>query len=230
MTPARQREGRRSSEEQDVRTSTQKTRGAIRDVATEMFCARGYRTSTLEGIGAEVGLTRGSVLHHFSSKADLLAAVTEPYLRALDALLAAVEVTGSPTQDQRRQFVAAVVDLFVEHRGAMRLLANDVAARQELNLTDKWITLRPRVIEALFGVDATAGDEVRAAAAIGAVAHPVAGGWLDVDDREIRGELVEAALRAAGAPDGAASGSDGAASGPDGTASTSRLTAPAVAR
>jgi AcrR family transcriptional regulator len=185
-----------------VRTSAEKTRGAIRHEATELFCAHGYRSATLQDIGARVGLTRGSVLHHFSSKAELLAAVTRPYLGALEALLEAVDETASTTDEQRRAFVGALVDLLVEHRGAMQLLANDVAARAELDLDARWATLRSRVVTALFGRDPSAGDEIRAAATLGALSQPIAGNWLDLDDATTRRELIDAALRAAGCANG----------------------------
>jgi AcrR family transcriptional regulator len=185
----------------NVRTTAEKTQVAIREAATEIFGNRGYRTSTLEDIGARVGLTRGSVLHHFSSKAELLAAVTESYLRGLETLLDGIDEDRPTTDEQQRTFVGALVDLLLEHRGAVRLLANDVAARAELGLDAAWAGSRSRLITALFGADPSIGDDVRAAAALGAVSQPIAGSWLDLDDAATRSELIEAALRVAGHAD-----------------------------
>src|SRR4051794_7671002 len=181
--------------EQIVRTSTENTRSAIRRAAPEMFCQRGYRATTLEEIGAEVGLTRGTVLHHFSSKAELLATVTGPYLRAVDELLSGADVNPSPAA--RREFIGEFVDLLCENRGAMRVLANDVAARAELGLGEWYDVWGNRLVAALFGSTARPADVVRGVAALGALSFPVARNCLDLDNPEIRNGLIEAALRAA---------------------------------
>jgi AcrR family transcriptional regulator len=178
-----------------MRTSADTSRVAIRNAATEIFCDRGYKASTLEEIGAQVGITRGAVLHHFHSKADLLAAVADPYLRALSDLLTNTHVGDPPTPDQQRQVITDLTDLFLKNRGAVRLLVNDVGARVELGLGDRWDALRTRLIVLLFGHAATSAEEVRAAAALGAVCQPVAGSWLDFSKRETRRELVDVAVR-----------------------------------
>lgn len=159
----------------------------------EVFCERGYRASTLEEIGAQVGITRGAVLHHFRAKADLLAAVTEPYLLALSDLLTNTKVADPPTSSEQRQVIVNLTDLFLEHRGALRLLVNDVGARVELGLSDR-LDVRTQLTALLFGHRATAQDEVLAAAALGALCQPLAGAWLDFSRRQTRRELVGAAM------------------------------------
>jgi AcrR family transcriptional regulator len=177
-----------------MRTTAGASQVAIRRAATDMFCERGYRAATLEEIGARVGITRGAVLHHFRSKADLLASVTEPYLGALAQLLANAQVSDPPTADQRRQLITDLTDLFVEHRGAVRLLVNDIGARVELGLGDRWDALRTRLNVLLFGHAATAHDKVRVAAALGALCQPVAASWLNVGNPQARQDLFDAAM------------------------------------
>src|SRR5205085_9563818 len=117
-----------------MRTTAGASQVAILHAATEIFCERGYRASTLEDIGAQVGVTRAAVLHHFRSKADLLAAVTDPYLSALAQLLDNAQLADPATPDDRRRLLTELTDLFVAHRGALRLLVNDIGARTELGL------------------------------------------------------------------------------------------------
>ncbi|MGI5321047.1 TetR/AcrR family transcriptional regulator [Actinomadura nitritigenes] len=50
-------------------------REQILDAALDAFAADGYRATTLAKVAARVGITEAGVLHHFSSKADLLAGV-----------------------------------------------------------------------------------------------------------------------------------------------------------
>jgi AcrR family transcriptional regulator len=174
------------------------TRAAIRDAATETFGARGYRAATLEQIGAQVGITRSAVLHHFHSKADLLAAVVDPCLGALAELVAAPRGGKPRDPAQQRQVLTQLTELFLEHRGALRLLVNDAAAGAELGSDVKWAAFREQLVVQLFGPAATADDHVRVAAALGAVCQPVTNAWLDLDDGETRRELIDAAVGAVG--------------------------------
>ena len=177
-----------------MRSTAEVTRTAIRSAAADTFCDRGYRAATLEEIGARVGITRGAVLHHFGSKADLLAAVAGPFLQALSDLLDARQVADPPTSTQQRAVVTDITDLFLEHRMALRLLVNDVAARVELGSDGRWDAFRTRLVALLFGDAATASERVSVSAALGALCQPVAGSWLDLDDPRTRRELIGAAV------------------------------------
>jgi AcrR family transcriptional regulator len=177
-----------------MRTSSSVARTAIRRAATDVFCDRGYRAATLEEIGARVGVTRGTVLHHFGSKADLLAAVTDPCLDALSDLLTTTRVSDPPTPAQRRQVITDVTALLLEHRGAVRLLLNDVAARAEIGLDERTPELWARLILLLVGEGASRDDVVRVAATVGAVSQPLAGSWVDFDDARSRAVLIDAAV------------------------------------
>jgi AcrR family transcriptional regulator len=53
------------------------TRGALVDVARELFAQRGYAAVGTEEIVRAAGLTRGALYHHFAGKAELFQAVYE---------------------------------------------------------------------------------------------------------------------------------------------------------
>ena len=53
------------------------TRDAIIDAATKAFAVRGYRSTSIDSIAADVGVSRQGVLHHFPSKTAILVAVLE---------------------------------------------------------------------------------------------------------------------------------------------------------
>jgi len=53
------------------------TREEILDVAMQLFGEVGYRTASLREVASRVGISHPGLLHHFSSKAVLLAAVLE---------------------------------------------------------------------------------------------------------------------------------------------------------
>ena len=82
-----------------MRTTSEDAQRAIAEAALITFCKRGYGLATLEEIGAQVGLTRGAVLHHFKSKAGLLAAVVDPCRQALAQLLMTTPLERSPHRE-----------------------------------------------------------------------------------------------------------------------------------
>src|SRR6187551_1592925 len=53
------------------------TREEILDVAMQLFGEVGYRTASLREVASRVGISHPGLLHHFASKAVLLAAVLE---------------------------------------------------------------------------------------------------------------------------------------------------------
>ena len=117
-----------------MRSSAERSRRLIQQSALSTFCERGYRASTLEEIGAQVGVTRGTVLHHFHSKAELLRATIGPSQQALAALLETACAQDPPTRSQRRRLLTDLLHLALAHRSAVLLLATDVGARAQLGL------------------------------------------------------------------------------------------------
>jgi AcrR family transcriptional regulator len=175
-----------------LRTPPEEIRLAIRRVALATFSDRGFRASTLEEVGAKVGITRGTVLYHFNSKAELLAAAVDPYLRALDQLLDSTHVDDPPTAGQRRRLLTELATVFLDHRGALHLLATDVTARAALGLSGHPVDRAERIISLLVGSQEPGAARVRAACALGALSQPIAHAWLDLDDAEVRSELIDA--------------------------------------
>jgi AcrR family transcriptional regulator len=183
-----------------VRQSTEQIRCAIRAAALARFCRRGYHGTTLDEIAAEVALTRGAVLHHFNSKADLLAAVVNPCLATLDEALDAAQTGDPPTAVQRQQLLSRLTDAVLDNRGAVELLLSDVATRDQLETADQQVARRERVISFLVGSQASEVDRVKAMAALGALLHPAANAWLNLDSRAAREALVAASLAVIGQP------------------------------
>jgi AcrR family transcriptional regulator len=191
-----------------MRTTPEHAQRAIVEAAAITFCKRGYGQATLEEIGAQVGLTRGAVLHHFKSKAGLLAAVVSPCRQALAQLLMTSTLDDPPTAHQRRQLLTRFADLFITHRAALGLLANDISARVQLGLNDQWFMPPERLVSLLVGTNADHRTRVRVAAAIGAMIQPVSWAWVDLDDPTTRAGLIEAAVAVFHEPPATASNLD----------------------
>lgn len=84
------------SAEAAVRTQAQRSQETITaliSAARELFARDGYAATSLDGVVAAAGVTKGALYHHFSNKQSLFAAVfsaeqarlTEPVMRAYKA-------------------------------------------------------------------------------------------------------------------------------------------------
>jgi AcrR family transcriptional regulator len=57
------------------------TRAALLDAAVECVCANGYAAATTTEIARRAGVSRGAQMHHFPTKAELMAAAVEHLLQ-----------------------------------------------------------------------------------------------------------------------------------------------------
>ncbi|MEU9019397.1 TetR/AcrR family transcriptional regulator [Actinomadura sp. NPDC048394] len=92
-------------------------REQILDAALDAFAAEGYRATTLAKVAARVGLTEAGVLHHFSSKAALLAGVLR-YRDDIDPDAVARVAGDDVVQAVRR--MADLARILLEHPRLMR--------------------------------------------------------------------------------------------------------------
>lgn len=71
------------------------TRRRILEVAAAHFAAKGYAATSLNDLSAALGLTKGTIFFHFSSKAELARAISEDVAEQWAPLLAAHEERGT---------------------------------------------------------------------------------------------------------------------------------------
>lgn len=81
-----------------ARPDQRSTREHLLDAAERLFAERGFYGTSLADICGEVGIAKSSLLHHFSSKNDVYAAVLE---RVADELNGIVEVSLAAEGDAR---------------------------------------------------------------------------------------------------------------------------------
>ena len=75
----------------------------ILDVAEQLMQTRGYNGFSYADVAGEIGITKASLHHHFSTKAALGAAILERYARAFRDALAAIDAAdlGAPLRLER---------------------------------------------------------------------------------------------------------------------------------
>lgn len=180
------------------RREAERQRERILAVAEEQFRQYGFDRTSLAEVGAAVGLTRGAVLYHFGSKAELLGTLLEPFMTGLDEALADLEAATPPPT--ARAVVDILLDLLLTTRTAADLLARDIATRHALDL-DTWFTTgSARLVRLMAPSSATdPGVEARGYAALGALIRPVTH-LGDPVSEQVRRAIRQAALGALGRP------------------------------
>lgn len=84
------------------RPKDEELRSRLLEAATREFAERGYSASTMEGIGAAAGVTKGGVYFHFRSKDELFFAALDHWRSSLRDLLQPAEAGGRGAEDLRR--------------------------------------------------------------------------------------------------------------------------------
>jgi len=168
-----------------------RTREALLDAAGQAVIAHGA-TVSLEVIAREAGVSKGGLLHHFSSKEDLLVAVAE---QVLARFRAAVERALDPDDTGPGRLVRAYVTTSLQQLEASQVRdeATLMAALGAIPEVVSRARADGRAWRAALREDGL--DPVRTSvivrAADGAAAATLFEGQLDQDEiDELRGELV----------------------------------------
>lgn len=172
------------------------TASELRDAALREFASAGYLATSIQAIADRAGVSKASVLYHFSSKELLLeAALSE----ALDELAAFVPRTAqlAGTDAERRAFLVEFVDLLLHHRLAAQIFITQFGALVDVPVVARAQQLIQQIAAAR--AQQTVDDQVRFAVALGGAAYLLAhvgaygvGGVLDeaVADAQLRDALI----------------------------------------
>jgi len=110
----------------------QPSRDKILDRAEELFARRGFAGIGLAEVAEQVGLSKSSLFHHFSSKAQLYAAVMARILDRIEAeLMRSLAAGGGPVQRLER-WLDVVTDVLAAHPTYARLLLRSLFEDDEL--------------------------------------------------------------------------------------------------
>jgi TetR/AcrR family transcriptional regulator len=114
---------------EQVRRSGALTRVAVLDAAERLFALRGYRGTSLEEIGREAGLSRGTPGYFFGSKQRLYGEVLDRLLTRAQAALgparARTHDASVPMPELLEQLVAAHIGMLVAEPTLVRLIQWD---------------------------------------------------------------------------------------------------------
>jgi AcrR family transcriptional regulator len=146
-------------------TVTRRPRGAARalllDAARDLFARQDYRSTTTREIAELAGVAEHLLFRHFGSKAALFReALVVPFVQFVDdfATRWTSIVAEDPAEDDvAREFIGALYDLFLKHRGLiMTLWAADALSDEERSETG--VTDIDRALAVLSGLGAEGID------------------------------------------------------------------------
>jgi AcrR family transcriptional regulator len=145
-------------------TSGAETRRRILAVALQLFAQRGYAGTSIRDITEHMGLTKAAVYYHFTSKEEILDAVTEPLRADFAALgdLAAQHPTPTPAE-----ILTQLVETLSRRVTLIRTVMADPSAHKEHHHQSKVQDHLDRIASAI-ACDTSAAALLRARCAIGA--------------------------------------------------------------
>ncbi|MFI6243524.1 TetR family transcriptional regulator [Micromonospora sp. NPDC050795] len=212
------------------------TRTRILRAALDLFAEHGYQRTSLRQIGERLRLTKTAILYHFPAKEHLLAALVEPLVADLEALLDSAQT--QPTERARWTVLEGWLDIMLAHRRPLGMLFHDIALVGRGDTYHRLMEVAMRANDLIAGPNAGRRERVLAVQAVGACSDPVVF-FTDVPDEVLRADMLDGARRllAPLSADPAAEPHTDASTGPSAdaaarprTASTARPHAGAAAR
>ncbi|MFC3502622.1 TetR family transcriptional regulator [Micromonospora krabiensis] len=177
------------------------TRTRILRAALDLFAEHGYQRTSLRQIAERLRLTKAAILYHFPAKEHLLAALVEPLLSDLEALLDAAD--GKPWRQARWTLLEGWVDTMLAHRRPLGMLFHDIALITRGDTYHRLMHIAMRANEAIAGPDAGRRERVRAVQAVAMCSDPVVF-FGDVPDEVLREDMLDGVRRLLTAPGPAA--------------------------
>jgi AcrR family transcriptional regulator len=152
-----------------VGSAAEETRRRILDEATALFVERGYAGTSIRDISERLGMTKGALYYHFSSKEELLYAIVTPLLSGLRAFIDHLRGAGTVRAEQVRE----LVDLFDANASLVRSLSSDPAVNHR-KLEERGAgTPFAELAQVMSGT--TDGDAFRGRCALGLIFASVVG-------------------------------------------------------
>ncbi len=176
------------------------TRQRILDVATDLFIDKGYEGTSLREIAERVGVTKAALYYHFASKAEIVAALLEPFEAIQREWVSGLP--DAPTDQEWADALGDVIDWMVDNRRLFQLFDRNHEVFQHLHDEgNQHLEMHNRIGTILGNAEMDPRRRIRMAAAMGVSLAMAPMGDMpltDIDADEIRDELRAAMRRALG--------------------------------
>jgi AcrR family transcriptional regulator len=143
----------------------------LRRIALEQFSTVGFAGASLGSIAEEAGMSKSSVLYHYSSKEALLDAAVAPAVEKLHAIIDGFAPAG---EEGHGAFVVAFVDFVLEHGAELHIFINQGQALGHVGAIGRANQLVERLAVLADAGIPTVEGRVRFGMALGGAAYLVA--------------------------------------------------------
>ena len=144
------------------------THDELRSVALSEFASAGYAATSLQRIAELAGLSKSSVLYHYSSKEALLEAAIGPAIDRMDAIIADFADRGL---SDRQPFLESFVDLLLEHRLEVNMFINQGPSLVDVPVIDRANAVVIRLAEFFSANTQSLEEKMRFGIALGGAAY-----------------------------------------------------------
>lgn len=152
------------------RTGTE-TQTAILQAALDQISILGYAATTLESVGAQLGITRAAVLFYFHSKPELLSTLVLPLITGLEADLDAYDRHPEPDSPSATLSLLAALATTLAANGQVVGVMLDPASTADAEMGVRIGALRRRAINAAAGSSDCPRMKWRAAVTVSSLVH-----------------------------------------------------------
>jgi AcrR family transcriptional regulator len=173
------------------------TRQRLVEVAVELFTRHSVAGTSLQMISDELGLTKSAIYHHFRTREELLSAVIEPLVAEVTGLVEAAEARRG-ARARADYLIVGFATLAASNRELVPLLSGDPGVLELLRMRSEWAAVVRRQMSLLADVEPGLGGQVKAVMVMSGLASAVGADYGDVDDDELREQLIAAGRRSLG--------------------------------
>jgi AcrR family transcriptional regulator len=153
-----------------VGSAAEDTRRRILEAATALFNERGYGGTSIRDITERLGMTKGALYYHFSSKDELLYAMVTPLLEAVTSFVGAVRDAGTVGPSLVRE----LVEMLDANAPLVRSLSSDPAVTRA-KLEGQGVTAPFVALERSIGGSKDEATKIRVRCALGLIFASVLG-------------------------------------------------------
>ena len=112
-----------------------KTKRKIFETSMKLFAEKGYDATSIEEITATVGVAKGTLYYHFSSKEEIFNFLIEEGMKLLRNSMS-IKVAACNTLSQKLKAILLIqIKVMVKYQDFMTLVLSDSLGRETRNLT-----------------------------------------------------------------------------------------------
>jgi len=142
----------------------------LRAIALAEFTNAGYAATSLQRIADLAGLSKSSVLYHYSSKETLLEAAVSPAIDRMEQMLAQVEAA-TLTPESGRVFIEGFVDFLLQYRHEVHMFINQGPSLVDVPVIERANDVVRQLAEFFSDRSSSVEESMRFGIALGGAAY-----------------------------------------------------------